>query len=391
MQIAVRRPVVGRVPAISPPGDQREQEADGTADRAMRMTAQHRDRSLGPGAPVHTPANTRGVLPAVDAALRSAGRPLEPATRAFFEPRLDHDLSGIRIHTDACAADSARAISARAYAWGAHVVFARGEYQPDTNSGRRLLAHELAHTLEPGAGAEPAIRRKMAVGAGLTLDTMGYTTSRTGDVYTCPKVVKNTIWHELFTSLMHSPRVFTLDGTTNKQVDANFKKHMSARHDILEFAAKKAYTFAAGAASRMNPLYWDVNATSWSLKSGADADKAIADLNVHPGEYAIACLPATKLTMVGGSKSELSDDFGVASDDWIPGDWGYITNTSFQASGEAGLEGENIIYTGKDKFWGHFGPGKTYRTHKEWFDEVASWHGGAAAADYRIRPKVGLR
>ncbi len=328
--------------------------------------------------------------PVVAGALRSPARPLDEATRAFFEPRLGHDLSDIRIHTGPAAADSARALSARAWTTGAHIVFGSGEYEPHTDAGRRLIAHELAHTLQPDGGAGPVIRRKIRVGAGLTLDTMGYTTSRTGDVYTVPKVVKNTIWHELFTSLMHSPRVFTLDGTTSAQIDANFKKHIMARHGIVQFAANKKYTFAAGGAFKMNPAYWKVDASGWSLKPGADADKAVADLNVNPGEYAIACLAATQLTMIGGSGSPLANDTGVAPDDWIPGDWGYISNTSFPSGGTVGLEGENIIYTGKDKFWGHFGAGNTYRTHKEWFDEVESWHGGASASDYRIRPTAGL-
>lgn len=140
----------------------------------------------------------------------------------------------------------------------------------------------------------------------------------------------------------------------------------------------------------MNPAYWIVDATGWRLKPGADREKAIEDLNVNPKEYAIACLAATQLTMQGGSKSPLTDDTGVAVTDWIPGDWGYITNTKFPSGGTPGLEGENIIYTGKDKFWGHFGPGNEYKTLLEWFDQVKSWHGGAKTEDFRTRPTIGL-
>lgn len=91
----------------------------------------------------------------VHEALRSPGRPLNPATRATMERRLGHDFSRVRIHSDEQAAESARAVNARAYAVGDHVVFAAGQYQPATPAGRALLAHELAHVAQQG-GALPA-------------------------------------------------------------------------------------------------------------------------------------------------------------------------------------------------------------------------------------------
>ena len=118
---------------------------------------------------------------------------------------------------------------------------------------------------------------------------------------------------------------------------------------------------------------------------------AIEDLNVNPKEYAIACLATTQLTMEGGGKSALAHDTGVGDSDWIPGDWGYVENTKFPAvGGTVGLEGENIIYTGMDRFWGHFGPGIEYKTLTQWFDQVKGWNGGAKIEDYRDRPKTGL-
>lgn len=65
-----------------------------------------------------------------------------------MEPRFGHDLSHVRIHTDAAAAASARAVQARAYTAGQHIVFAAGAYRPATDDGRTLLAHELTHTLQ---------------------------------------------------------------------------------------------------------------------------------------------------------------------------------------------------------------------------------------------------
>lgn len=92
-----------------------------------------------------------GVPPIVHEVLRSSGTPLEPATRAFMEPFFGHDFSRVRVHTDARAAESARAVNALAYTVGPSVVFADGQYRPRTAAGRRLLAHELTHVVQQGA------------------------------------------------------------------------------------------------------------------------------------------------------------------------------------------------------------------------------------------------
>jgi F0F1-type ATP synthase assembly protein I len=78
----------------------------------------------------------------------AAGRQLDPATRAFMEPRFQHDFSGVRVHTGSDASESARALNARAYTVGADIVFAPGQYAPETQTGRKLLAHELAHVVQ---------------------------------------------------------------------------------------------------------------------------------------------------------------------------------------------------------------------------------------------------
>jgi Domain of unknown function (DUF4157) len=88
------------------------------------------------------------VPPIVQEVLRSPSQPLDPATRAFMEPRFGHDFTRVRIHTDAKAAESACAVNALAYTVGQDVVFGRGQYVPHTASGRRLIVHEFTHTLQ---------------------------------------------------------------------------------------------------------------------------------------------------------------------------------------------------------------------------------------------------
>lgn len=82
-----------------------------------------------------------------------SGEPLDLATRSSFEPGFGADFSGVRVHAYERAAKSARDLDARAFTVGSDVVFAEGEYQPHTSAGKHLLAHELAHVVQQGAGS----------------------------------------------------------------------------------------------------------------------------------------------------------------------------------------------------------------------------------------------
>jgi hypothetical protein len=80
--------------------------------------------------------------------LRSSGQALDAETRAFFEPRFGHNFSSVRVHVDARAAQSARAVQALAYTVGSNIVFGANQFAPGSRDGRGLLGHELAHTLQ---------------------------------------------------------------------------------------------------------------------------------------------------------------------------------------------------------------------------------------------------
>lgn len=88
----------------------------------------------------------------------SSGRPLDPKTRNTMESRIGFDFGKVRIHTDARAAASAKALGARAYTVGNNIVFASGRFAPQTTAGRRLLAHELTHVVQQN----PALRSRSA-------------------------------------------------------------------------------------------------------------------------------------------------------------------------------------------------------------------------------------
>jgi hypothetical protein len=65
-----------------------------------------------------------------------------------MEARLGHDFSRVRVHADEKAADSARAVDARAYTFGRDIVFGTRQYAPGTVEGRGVLAHELTHVAQ---------------------------------------------------------------------------------------------------------------------------------------------------------------------------------------------------------------------------------------------------
>lgn len=81
-------------------------------------------------------------------AIETPGRPLHKALRRRMEGQFDASLGGVSVHTDARAAEAARALRARAFALGPHIVFGAGEFAPGTLRGRHLLAHELAHVVQ---------------------------------------------------------------------------------------------------------------------------------------------------------------------------------------------------------------------------------------------------
>jgi hypothetical protein len=105
-------------------------------------------RAAGTATPSAAPTT---APPIVHDVLRSSGQPLDHHTRAFMERRFGHDFSQVRIHADAKAAESAGAVDALAYTVGQHIAFAPGRYAPATQEGRRLMAHELAHTIQQAA------------------------------------------------------------------------------------------------------------------------------------------------------------------------------------------------------------------------------------------------
>ncbi len=124
-------------------------EMDGQCEGCREKELGVQRFAYGQGGPVVAP-------PIVHEALRSPGQPLDADTRAFIEPRLGHDFSRVRVHSDAKSAESARAVGARAYTVGAEIVFGSGQYAPGSRAGTWLLVHELAHVAQQQGLPVPA-------------------------------------------------------------------------------------------------------------------------------------------------------------------------------------------------------------------------------------------
>jgi hypothetical protein len=95
-----------------------------------------------------------------------AGQPLDATTRALMEPRFGRDFSGVRVHVDGSAPKSAEAMRARAYTVGRNIVFAPGAYAPRSDTGQRLVAHELAHVVQNESQPQGASPTKLVSDAG---------------------------------------------------------------------------------------------------------------------------------------------------------------------------------------------------------------------------------
>ena len=152
--------------AVNTPGDIYEQEADRIAEQVMAMPGHIAVSSVPPRIQHFTEQSSaygqvQAVPASVDYALAGPGSPLEPAFRQDMEGRFGHDFSRVRVHTDSKAATSAQAVNALAYTWGQDIAFKAGQYQPETNTGRRLLAHELTHVIQQKSSSQPIVQRKI--------------------------------------------------------------------------------------------------------------------------------------------------------------------------------------------------------------------------------------
>ena len=118
-----------------------------------------------PAAPIRRAAETT-TAPIADAATavshateRSSSTPLPTATRTKLESSYGADLGQVKVHTDTAASAAAHAVHAHAFTTGQDIYFRAGQYNPGTAGGDKLLAHEVAHTVQQGPSGDTVARQ----------------------------------------------------------------------------------------------------------------------------------------------------------------------------------------------------------------------------------------
>ncbi|WP_225887395.1 eCIS core domain-containing protein [Streptomyces canus] len=128
-----------------------------TQDAGAEQTAEQRRRKRKErGAKSRTP-DPKNIV-------SGAGQPLDPGVRRELEEQLGHDLSRVRLHTGRDAGQLTELLGADAVAVGQDVFFREGAFKPGTDEGRRLLTHELQHTVQNAHGLG-ALRAGRELGA----------------------------------------------------------------------------------------------------------------------------------------------------------------------------------------------------------------------------------
>lgn len=106
------------------------------------------------------------------------GIPLPESSRHYLENRMAQDFSRVRVHTDQNAANAADSINAKAYTQGKHIVFNEGQYNPNSRSGRHLLAHELTHVVQQNSHHAPTESLHRLLGDGHDLTSTRFSGNR---------------------------------------------------------------------------------------------------------------------------------------------------------------------------------------------------------------------
>jgi hypothetical protein len=154
-------PIRSRVPQqvqpklkVSPPGDRYEREADRVADQVVqRAPSDGGGSAASPAAPSSYPLGE-----AQSGRTGGFGHPLDRRTQKEMGHAIGFDFSGVRVYTDEPAIQMSERLHARAFTHGSDIFFNRGEYDPSSPSGKRLLAHELTHVVQQSRAADAPAR-----------------------------------------------------------------------------------------------------------------------------------------------------------------------------------------------------------------------------------------
>ncbi|MEJ2593819.1 MAG: DUF4157 domain-containing protein [bacterium] len=165
---------------VGRPGDRYERQADQMADRVMSMPEKNtlrmqpeEEEEMVQMQPIEEEEEMIQPMPAKSDSGSMApaniseqlgqnagrGKKLDSSTNSFMQNRFGTDFSSVSVHTDAEAAGMNEQLHAQAFTYGKDIYFNQGKYQPSTDAGKKLLAHELTHVVQQGNGIRPMIQK----------------------------------------------------------------------------------------------------------------------------------------------------------------------------------------------------------------------------------------
>ena len=177
-----RSPQIQAKLSIGQPGDKYEDEADAMADQVMKMPAtqippiqrkcedcEEEELQMKPITQTITPIiqkqeeeeeemlqmkgnrNTDGSVAGLETSLQQSkggGTQLGASSQTQMSRGMGVDLSNVKIHTNSNAVQMNKQLNAKAFTHGNDIYFNEGQYNPKSNEGKHLLAHELTHTVQ---------------------------------------------------------------------------------------------------------------------------------------------------------------------------------------------------------------------------------------------------
>jgi len=164
---------------VAAPENEYEQEADRVSDQVLHIPESRVQRqaecsggtvTCNEDGVIQSQATTTGSASSIQktpsgfssrlAVQKNGGTSLPASSRAYFEPRFEHDFSQVRIHDGPEAAELSQDINARAFTMDRHIFFAPNQFRPGQARGNRLLAHELTHVVQQSKRGTHAVYRE---------------------------------------------------------------------------------------------------------------------------------------------------------------------------------------------------------------------------------------
>lgn len=212
----------------------------------------------------------------------TGGMPLDRSVRESFESSFGQDFGGVRIHADAAAARAAASVDAHAFTLGSSIWFGRGQYRPETPTGRFLLAHELAHTIQQ-RGQTPSLQAQLVIGG--TTDAAEVSADRAASAVATGSAVP--------TLGASSPVVRRLSVQSNNSVPGNVNQRIivldnGARYRVTRHRRFVPVTRSQGTPTRVTPgadrdrvwiqVEWCQGRTAGTVRLSADVPAQARDL-----------------------------------------------------------------------------------------------------------------